>query len=132
MGHCVAHETQTEEAHAEATGKPHASLRRPRSCCPCGSPGLRPPTPGHTHTAAMRGRPTMLEVGSTLMVERWGVGGVRTALASASFCSSCLRETKSYTAAPGAGLAMAQVFSCPIHSGFSPSLGAEGFLTGRG
>ena len=84
----VACETQTEEAHAEVTGKPHASLRRPRCCRPCGSPGLRPPTAGHTHTAAMRGRPTMLEVGSMLTVERRGVGGVRTALASASFCSS--------------------------------------------
>lgn len=71
----------------------------------------------------------MLEVVSTLMVERREVGGVRTTLASASFCSSCLRETKSRSAGSGVGFSVAQVFPCVIHSGFSPSLGAEGFLT---
>ncbi|CAN0500976.1 unnamed protein product [Rangifer tarandus platyrhynchus] len=149
VGHCVARETQTEAARAEVTGKPHASLWRPR-CRPYGSPGsrppthghthvaarppthghthvaARPPTHGHTHVAAMRGRKTMLEVASTLTVERREVGGVRATLASVSFCSSRLREAKSRAAASGAGLSVAQVFSCPTHSGFSPSLGAEG------
>ena len=74
----------------------------------------------------------MLEVVSTLTVDRREVGGVRTTLASASFCSSRLRETKPRSAASGVGFSVAQVFPCATHSGFSPSLAAEGFLTGRG